>query len=181
MEAELYAAIKAQIESAIPGQFNFIHVWNNHAEKAKDTDENGAPQYGINCPALLVEWGDDTEISQLGFGVQIYDPLFIRIHILHDEIDSADGNMDQNLNVFALKQKVFQALQGFEPDGAVAFVRVSETRDYDHTNLYHFIQTYQTNYVDAAMMQPVNGTETEGDTTLETTIEIVTEEDIELE
>ena len=174
MEAELYNAIVARVSEVVP-DFNFYHVWNNHAEKAKSLDENGAPQYGINCPALMVEWSDDTEISQLGNGVQIYDPLFIRIHILHDEIDSADGNMDQNMNVYILKQKVFQALQGFEPDGAVAFVRISETRDYDHTNLYHFIQTYQTNYVDGTMELPVNGQETDGTTGLDTTIQIVTQ------
>lgn len=177
MEAELFEAIKERISQFVP-DINFTNVWNNHAEKMKSTDENGAPIYGINCPAVLVEWADDTEITQLGNGVQLYDPLFIRIHILHDEIDSQDGNMDQNLNVFTLKQYIFQALQGFEPDGAVAFVRVSETRDYDHTNLYHFIQTYQTNYMDSTMSNPVNGHCTDGTTKLDETIEIVPKEDI---
>jgi hypothetical protein len=174
MEAEVFLAIKTRIEGNVP-DFNFIHVWNNYAEKLKSTDENGAPVYGINHPSLFVEFQAPNDVEQLGGGVQIYDPLIVRVHILHNEIDATNGDMDQNLNVFALKQKVFQALQGFEPDGCVAFVRISEEQDYDHTNLYHFIQTYQTNFVDTSMMNPVNGQETTGTTTLNETIEIDTQ------
>jgi hypothetical protein len=174
MEAEVFLAIKARIEANIT-DFNFIHKWNNYVEKLKSVDENGAPIYGINHPSLFVEYLTPNDIEQLGGGVQIYDPLIIKIHILHNEIDATNGDMDQNLNVFELKQKVFKALQGFEPDGCVAFVRINEEQDYDHTNLYHYIQTYQTNYVDTSMMNPVNGQETTGTTTLNETIEIDTQ------
>jgi hypothetical protein len=157
MEAELFRAIEARIQTLVP-EFNFIRVWNNQHEKLKEDTEEGAKSMMIWTPALLVEFTAPEEILQLGNGVQLYDPLDIRIHILQDELDAGNGEMEQNLNVFALKQRVYAALQEFEPNGACAFVRVNEEQDYDHTNLYHYIQTYRTNYVDDSMNRPVNGT-----------------------
>jgi hypothetical protein len=162
MEAEIFEAIQTQINASVvtnnTPDFAFIHIWNNQLEKLKSKDENGNDYYNINYPALFVEFTAPNEILQLGNGVQLYDPLDIRIHIIHNEIDSMDGNLEQNINVFALKQKVFKALQGFEPSGCCAFTRVNEEQDYDHNNLYHYIQTYRTNYVDNDMTRPVNGT-----------------------
>jgi hypothetical protein len=158
METGIFNAIKAKIESDVT-DINFIHIWNNQVEKIKETDEEGNPLYCIQYPALLVEFSAPNEIVQLGNGVQLYDPLDIRIHIVHVEIDSMDGNLEQNVNVFTLKRNVFKALQGLEPDVCCAFVRVSEEQDYDHNNVYHYIQTYRTNYADNDMTRPVNGAE----------------------
>ncbi len=170
MEAELFNAIKTRVESFNLG-FNMIKIWNNQVEWSLEKDELGAPIYSINYPALFVEFTAPQEIAQLGNGVQIYDPLDIRIHICHNEIDSMDGNMEQNVNVFALKQQVFQALQFFEPDNACSFTRMNEEQDYAHPDLYHYIQTYRTNYTENTMAEPVGGILSPTDAELDVTAE----------
>ena len=36
-------------------------------------------------------------------------------------------------------------------------VRISETQDYQHAGIYHFIQTYQSTWIDEDMQEPVDG------------------------
>lgn len=156
MEVEIFRAIEAQIQAEVVG-IQFIHMWNSQVESVNSQDEDGMSYYAFNFPALFVEYLDESEINQLGNGVQIYDPLDIIIHIVHTELDSANGEFEQNFNVMALKTKVFQALQLFEPDGCSQFVRIGETRDYSHNNVYHYVQRYRTTYVDTTMSKPVNG------------------------
>ena len=162
MEVEVFRAIKARVESKNLG-FNMIKIWNNQIEKSKEKDENGSSLYAINYPALFVEFTAPYEISQLGDGFQIYDPLDIRIHIAHNQLDSMDGEMEQNIDVFALKQQVFIALQTFMPEGCVAFCRIAEEPDYDHPDLYHYVQTFRTNFIENTSEMPIGGTSIDGE------------------
>lgn len=147
----LYLAIKERIESLAPA-VKFIHVFNNQFELT----ENGQI-YSFPFPCVFIEFQNDQPVQQLGNGIQIYQPLIIRVHIGHNQYDAADGTMEQDLNVFDLKQQVFSALQKFEPAGAVMFIRTNETQDTNHTNIYHFIQEYTTSYVDQQQAEPVGG------------------------
>jgi hypothetical protein len=156
MERELLSAIQAKLGTDVP-EVLFIHMWNNQHERLKEDNEEGISTYLFPLPATLIEFVGPMEIQQLGNGVQLYDPLIIRIHLLHNMLDAGDGTMEQNLLVFDIKNKVYKSLQAFEPTGAVAFVRVFEEQDYDHPNLYHFIIDFQTNFVDSATIKPVDG------------------------
>lgn len=156
MERELLSAIQTKLGATVP-EILFIHMWNNQVERLKEVNDEGISTYVFPLPATLIEFVSPMEILQLGNGVQLYDPLIIRIHFVHNLLDAGDGTMEQNLEVFDLKNKVYKALQGFEPAGAVAFVRVAEEQDYDHPNLYHFIMDFQTNFVDASAIKPVDG------------------------
>lgn len=146
----LYLAIKAQLDAKVPGLF--IHIFNNQFDLTENKE-----MYSFPYPAVFVEFINDQPIEQLGGGYQIYNPLTVRIHIAHDFYNNSDGTMEQNLLIFDVKDSVYKALQKFEPAGAVQFIRTSETQDYDHTNIYHFIQDYTTNYVDQNASEPVNG------------------------
>jgi hypothetical protein len=155
----LYNAIVAQIQAVVPTVL-FVRMFN---DQFNQTEEGSI--YEIPYPFVLIEFDDAQEIHQLGGGYQLYDPVTVRLHIGHVQIISA--NQEENLSVFDLKDQIFQAMQKFEPAGAVAFVRTSETRDYQHTNIYHFIQEYKTNYIEALMAEPINPTTaTLTDTTL---------------
>ena len=72
-----------------------------------------------------------------------------------------DGTMDVNLDVFDFKQSVYKAIQLFQGDNTSVFDRQAEEQDYDHTNVYHYIQSYFCALVDNDMPLPIDGTEYE--------------------
>lgn len=144
--------------ATVPG-IKFQRAWNDQLNE----DEQGK-QYSFPSPAVFVEFLTPNEIKQLGDGIQLYDPLTVRLHILHWQLDAGDGTMEQNLDAWDFAQEVYKKMQKFEPDGAVAFVRSSEERDYDHKGIYHLIQDYKTNYIDSTVQESTDGTEIAGGT-----------------
>jgi len=127
----------------------FIAVWNNQVEQlSKGTS------YNFQMPAIFIEFVTN-EVIVLGSGVESFDPLDIKIHIVDDMIDAGDGTQDQNLRIFEFKHQVYTLLKQFKPSHCVPLFRVNEKQDYDHNNLYHYIQTYRTNYIDNSMQTPV--------------------------
>jgi len=135
-----------------PNLFAFVDVWNNQLELAEQQQ-----QYSFLLPAAFIEILNVQEPKQLGDGVQLYDQLIVRLHIVHEQLDAGDGTMERNLDVFDLTQKTFKRMQGFEPDKASAFFRVNEERDYYHTNVYHFMQDYKTTYLDDSAQRSTDG------------------------
>jgi hypothetical protein len=135
-----------------PNLFAFVDVWNNQLELAEQQQ-----QYSFLLPASFIEILNVQEPKQLGDGVQLYDQLIVRLHIVHEQLDAGDGTMERNLDVFDLTQKTFKRMQGFEPDKASAFFRVNEERDYYHTNVYHFMQDYKTTYLDDSAQRSTDG------------------------
>jgi hypothetical protein len=135
-----------------PNLFAFVDVWNNQLELSEQQQ-----QYSFLLPASFIEILNVQEPKQLGDGVQLYDQLIVRLHIVHEQLDAGDGTMERNLDVFDLTQKTFKHMQGFEPDKASAFFRVNEERDYYHTNVYHFMQDYKTTYLDDSAQRSTDG------------------------
>jgi hypothetical protein len=136
-------------------QMAFIRMWNNQfAEWIKEKGQGiGAVQY----PSILIEFSHN-EFEQMGNGIQLYDALLVKLHIIDKQIDSpTPGDHEQNLYVYALADAVYAALQSFKPPGAINFVRVSHNPDFHHGNLYHFISTFKTNYIDNSQQKPVGG------------------------
>lgn len=137
----------------------YCHKWNN--QLALILQEGGAKSQMFPFPASFIAF-KTSEIQQLGEGRQLFYVDF-DVHILDWQIDSGDGNFEQNLTVFDLKDKVFQTIQKFQPgltDATVpvgACIRISEQEDNDHNGLYHFIQSYRTTWVEQLMAEPVNG------------------------
>ena len=144
----LIQAVKARL-ATVP-DFKTIRVFNNQFELLESGEYEG-----VFCNAAFIEIINDQPAIQLGRGYQLFDPIIVRIHIGHEFYDG--DNMDEDLDVFDLKDKVYQVLQKFEPDGAVAFCRTAEGQDYDHANVYHYIMDFTTNYIDGLMKEPVNG------------------------
>jgi hypothetical protein len=154
---QLYQDIKERIKSQCP-EIMHVAVFNNQVELLQNNYtkegqyENTTQVFEI--PAAFIEIESPSEIHQLGNGAQLYDPMVVKIHIVHTFFHGPD--YDENLEVFDLKMLVFKALQKWEPNGCVAWVRTSEEQDYDHTSIYHFIMGFTTNYVDTSMIEPVN-------------------------
>ena len=163
----LYLAIKAQVQAEVP-EVAFVAVWNNQLG-----DIESQQIYSFPFPALFIEYQAPAAVKQLGNGYQIFDPLIVRVHIIHEQLDAQDGTQEQNLDVFIHREKVHKALQKFCPDGAVSFVRSNEFPDYDHTNLYHYVIEYTTNYVDVTTSEPIGAVTTTPPTALEITKDVL--------
>jgi hypothetical protein len=130
----------------------FIGMWNDQVKywfTGVLTD--------TQIPAIFVEFKSE-DIIVLSQGIESFDPLDIKIHIIDNMLDAGDGTQDQNLRIFDFKQQVYAVLKDFQPTNCVKLFRVFEKQDYDHDNLYHYVQTYRTCYIDNSMQTPVDGT-----------------------
>ena len=145
----LIQATKTRL-ATIP-ELKTIRVYNNQFEQLETGEYEG-----IFLPATFIELVNDLPAMQLGAGYQLFE-IVVRIHIAHEFYNG--DNMEENLDVFDLKDSVYKALQKFEPDGAAAFARVAEGQDYTHTNLYHYTIDFATSFIDAGMKEPINGTQ----------------------
>ena len=151
----LFLDIQSRITTYIP-EITYVRMFNNQLENAV----NNNITYDFPIPCVFVEFDNPNEPKQLGNGFQIYEPLNVILHLVANELDSADGNLDQNLNIFDLKDKLYKVMQKFEPNKASIFIRSAEEQDYDHANIYVWKQTYRTTYIDGLMEEPINPTYT---------------------
>jgi hypothetical protein len=176
--ATVFNAIKAQVQAKIANAtpFNqgvnsnntiqYVQMWNNQLKSWRDSykqvkdDEmvtGNDNTYIPAMPAILVEFVNPLKPKELGAGVQIYDDLNIAIHIVHQQLDAGDGTMEQNLEVYALAQQVYAALNKFRPAGCGEFIREDEMLDPNHDNLYHYVIVFGTTYIDNTQLEPVGG------------------------
>lgn len=129
-------------------QLKFVQLWNNQMQDLAGKENNS---YSFPLPACFVEFVAPSEILQLGAGVQMFDPLIVRLHIVHEflnNIDDTNGMLEQDLSILDLKQSVYFTMQNFEPNNAVMFVRGSESNSDNHNNVIEFVQDYKTNLID---------------------------------
>jgi hypothetical protein len=99
-----------------PDLFAFVDVWNNQLDLAEQQQ-----QYSFPFPAGFIEVLNVQEPKQLGDGVQLYDQLIVRIHILHNQLDAGDGTMERNMDVFDLTQKHLSACKDLNRTKQVHF------------------------------------------------------------
>ena len=156
---DIIARIRSKITEAV---LPHIDIWNNQIEQMEAQE-----LYTFPVPAVFIELVNTQDVQQLGKGLQIYNDLTIIFHVVHQQLDAGDGFQDRNDEVFDLKQTLYAALDNFEPDGAGMFARQSETEDKSHTNIYHFLQQYKTNFVDISRQKPIGGVFTTPPTDLE--------------
>jgi hypothetical protein len=156
---EIYVAIRNQVldnvkDDAGKKLIEFCQTWNNQLGHIRGATTDN---YGFPMPAVFIEIINDDPIEQLGAGYQFI-PLMIRMHILHEFLNATDtdnGILDNDMTIFALRDGCFQQLNKFIPPGCMEMVRISETQDFEHDNVYHFIQDYRTNFVDGTREEPV--------------------------
>lgn len=177
----LFSAIKAQLLAKVANVSPFtqtvteanaiayVQLWNNQLAAWRDdrnkaeTVETGNNMYDVPMPAIMIEF-DHADMQQLGGGVQLYDELIVRVHIIHQQLDAGDGTMEQNLEVYALADAVHLALNKFKTNGAVELIRQRHNMDYNHDMLYHYVLEYGTNYIDQSTAEPIGGVNISGGT-----------------
>jgi hypothetical protein len=134
---ELVDLIKAEIP-----EFFAVGVWNNQLQAMAD-----GVGYEVPMPSLFVELQNPNNVQQLGMGVQLYE-LYVVIHICHANYNNVGDMIDADLEIFDLKQKVFELIQRVELTKCCELVRIAEDTDINHDTVVHYIQTYTTNFTD---------------------------------
>jgi len=121
----------------------YVRVWNNQVAYLKDGKMQAWPM-----PAFFLEVVNNATYEILGQGLRNAD-LSFRVHIVHEFYDAQDGTFEQDLAVFDLRDKVIAYMTGYEARACGPLVCMSETQDYEHDNVYHYICDFVCNFTDS--------------------------------
>lgn len=133
------------INQAPPGIFANVEVYNSQIDRVR------AGKISINYPSLYIEVKNHNPVN-LGRNLNRMD-LDIRFHIAMVELDAGDGTMDQNLNIFKLRDLVNKAYVSFTPFDCGSISNQVEYQDYKHTNLYHYITQMKCHWTDTSAVR----------------------------
>lgn len=128
-------------------KFNWLAPWNNQFERMQN--EEG---YAIMNPSCYVEL-NTTDQHQLLKAYQGYD-IEVIIHVISEELDAGDGDIDAFYSIYELRDEVVKALSLFNFEQGGFLQKISEVQDYSHTNLYHYMITYRGHYIDKTAVLP---------------------------
>lgn len=140
--------LKTQILS--DGTFLYAAIFNGQIKR----DEQGTMQFPFPKPAVMIEiQSPQSGVQLLGSGVTINDNQVFKFCIVHEQIDAvSDGTissgMDENLDVFDLRDKLKVLLTGFKPTNCSALQYEGEAQDYEHNMIYVYGMTFKCSYVD---------------------------------
>lgn len=141
----LYNGIKARIQAECPS-IEYIDMWRNQVERMKE-----GKILDFRKPAVFIRFLA-SEVLSVGNGIQVYEPLIVEIHTVHEFFNGNDTAL--NLDVFDVVGEVHASLHnwalrgGNSEYGSGVFVRTSVEFDDDHDNIYHHITTYTTSWTD---------------------------------
>ena len=154
---------KNQLKSWLNGEINDLALINDKGDKV----------------AIIVQFMSPMPIETLGNGWQVYNPLNIKLHILHQFFDAQDGTQDQDLIILDIAEKIYDAFQEWMPDTVTidgidypvnvgVMTRTSEEQEEeDYGNVYCFKQNYTTTFTDVLKNRPENGILASPNTNLE--------------
>lgn len=146
---QLRIDIKERLLAEVP-MARHVNTWNSHEQQIIDRDN-----YPFDFPAVFFEI-DRSQVQVLGDGYRIYDPLDIKIHVLHRLEDSGNGNFDENLDIEDVQEQVRLALEGYEFDGSSVLFLTSDVMDHEHDSVSHSTMIFRCCYVDSKVSEPRN-------------------------
>lgn len=118
-------------------------IWNNQLA----WEEQGK-LYNYLKPAVFLEVINNVQYDELGLGMQSADVGW-RIHLIDEFYDAQDGTLEQDLQIFDLRDQVVALLSLYEPTACGPLVRTAEGQDYEHKNLYHYVIDFICNFTDS--------------------------------
>ena len=119
--------------------FKICTIWNNQLEYV----ENGQ-NYSLPSPGAYIELVTE-DFGQLSEGFQAVD-LKLNIHIIQEFYNS--DNIDEDLTIYNLRDSIVKQITLWKTSKSGYFTKISEQQDYDHNNVYHYILTFTTQWVD---------------------------------
>ena len=148
---DILSTLNAMVDQNGNQLWQTVAVWNDHLNRAMKGDG-----YSFLFPAAFVEIQDFAE-EVWGLGVSTQD-INITIHICHRQEDAGDGTLDQNLDVFDYRTYVRKQFTNLDISNCGTLMFSKEKEDFKHRNVYHFLETFKTKYVDVSGSPYLNGT-----------------------
>lgn len=126
------------------GNTQAVHadIWNEQLDRLEDGES-----YPFNLPACFVELLMANNYQQLGAGITSSDLTF-RIHLAMEQIDSLNGDMDQNTTVFDYRDAIIALLTHYEPTACSMLMHVNDEQDFGHNNLYIYLIDFACHFID---------------------------------
>lgn len=147
--ASIVNAIKDMKAKAltVPG-IVYAAMFNNQVVMVKDGKTFSFPR-----PAILIEIQSPTDGMPTLGGLITVNEIVWRLSIVHEQLNAVyDGNagtgMDENLDVFTLRDLVKTTFSGFAPAQCSQLMYSGESLDYDHDNIYVCGISFKCSYVD---------------------------------
>lgn len=156
----LYAGLKARVVAKdLTSIIKFIGKWDqsvlDRLEKGKD--------HAFRLPAVFFEFVSPQDVISVGGGVQLFDPLVVRVHVLHEFYNDTDTGTRINLDVYDVGKTVHGWIQNYQVTGADygsgPLCRTSVEEDDTHGQVFHYIASYTTTWVDNSTTYPEGGIE----------------------
>ena len=122
--------------------FKWILIFNNQIDRAR------LGLINFNCPACFVEIQHEN-IVNLQSGITGMD-LKVRFHVVYLQLDGMKNTMDQNFDVFALRDMIRKKFVNYFPKGCGPLQADGEDQDYKHNNLYHYIINFKCHWIDTS-------------------------------
>jgi len=122
----------------------YVAIFNNQVKEEQDGKTFDFPK-----PALLIEIENPNQgLQTLGQDNVTVSEITWRISIVHEQLDAADGTLDQNLDVFDYRDLVKVAMTGIRPKNCSKWMYVEESQDYAHNNIYVYSVGFKCSFVD---------------------------------
>lgn len=121
----------------------YVRIFNNQVRYEKEGAGAVYPK-----PAAFIEVVSPATYEVIG---QMYrsSDLGLRLHLVHEFMDAADGTMEQDLVIFDLRDQVIALLSGYTPAGCGPLNCMMETQDYEHDNVYEMVLEFVCNFTDS--------------------------------
>jgi hypothetical protein len=124
----------------------YSRIWNNQFKY-----EEQGKTYDYPKPAAFLEVINKAEYRTVGTLFQSCDVGF-KVHLIH-EFYNNDVTLEQDLLIFDLRDQIVALLSGVQVTACGPLERTGEYQEYDHTNVYHYIIDFITNFTDSKSSQ----------------------------
>lgn len=161
--AQIFLDIKNRLEGAspyfpYPATFkpsktgNFVFKWNDSIKRMKE-----GKYYGLNIPLIFIDM-QVVQVDQFGNGCRRRKMSF-KVHCCHRFTNSTDGKVsfDQDLDIYYLRDWVFQMLEMFNPTQCGVMTLVDEPGEESHDMITDYIMEFSCLHTDSLVDQPING------------------------
>lgn len=122
----------------------YTRVWNKQIDREQDATNSLG--YDFPKPACFVEIISPVQYQTLLGGYANAD-MGIKLHLCHEYLNQ-DGTLEQDLEIYGLRDQIVAALTLFKPSGCGAMTLVNDNFDYDHRNIYHYMIDFVCNKTD---------------------------------
>lgn len=123
--------------------FKYTNIWDDQIDEMIFGDG-----YAFNSPAAFIEFTLGKGTS-LGMKFTSFQESMIRIHILSTVLNSENPKMEQNLEVFKLRDYVVTKLKNSNIPFCSSVALVEDKQDYKHKNTYVYVLGFLTNFIDS--------------------------------